>query len=244
MSKEPVRAYLLGLLSDSEAAQVEERYFTDPDYFRLITAKEEALISDYLDERLPPLERDLFEKRYTAVPLLREKLETIRRQRRPHLFGFTWRALAVPAALAALLVAAWLFSRPRAEAPSVAEKQSAQPPPVLALFLSPGLQRGAATTPTIEVPANAVVKLTLELPGVKEPNDYIAAIVPAGSNGSAPPVWSMPAAVRSQPSATGQWVELRIAAAVLSPNDYLVELRSPTRELVERYLFRTIRQTN
>jgi hypothetical protein len=241
MSTERVRAYLLGLLSDSEAAEVEERYFADAGYLRLVEAKESQLISEYLDGRLPPSEKELFEKRYREVPLLKAKVEVVRRERKASASRFRWRALAAATATVVVVVSAWIYLRPHTPAQTVARQQRAPSTPVIGLFLAPGLQRGVDTIATVTAPPNTSVKLSLELPGVHTPQQYVARIHRVGSDTDAPPVWTSPTSLLSQPSATGQVAEFVVAGALLSPDDYIVELRAVNGETAERYVFRLVR---
>ncbi len=67
--------YLLGQLSQSEQEQLEEKYFTDNDVFIELLETEENLISDYLHQRLPRRERQLFEKHYISIPCNKQKVE-------------------------------------------------------------------------------------------------------------------------------------------------------------------------
>src|SRR5215831_16907014 len=82
ISNESMRSYLLGQLSDDEAAALEEEYFLNRDFLLKIQAAETALIADYLDGILPRAEKQHFESRYLRVPLLQQKIEEIRQQRR------------------------------------------------------------------------------------------------------------------------------------------------------------------
>jgi curli biogenesis system outer membrane secretion channel CsgG len=76
-----MRAYLLGQLSDQEAAELEEQYFVNRDCFLRMQSEENALIADYLADRLSKKERSSFESRYLHVPELERKVEEVRRQR-------------------------------------------------------------------------------------------------------------------------------------------------------------------
>jgi curli biogenesis system outer membrane secretion channel CsgG len=81
-SIESMRAYLLGLLPDDEAAALEEDYFVDRKSLHRLQTEEAALITDYLDGRLGKKESQLFEGRYLRVPELHRKVETVRHARR------------------------------------------------------------------------------------------------------------------------------------------------------------------
>src|SRR6185369_2447564 len=45
--------YLLGLSTEEERTQVEERYFSDSEYFDQMLAVEDSLIDDYVTGRMP-----------------------------------------------------------------------------------------------------------------------------------------------------------------------------------------------
>src|SRR5882757_5684418 len=78
MYSEPVKAYLLGILDEGKAAEVEQKYFTDRAFFLFAQQEEQRLIEDYLADRLPPAEVRQFELRYLSVPELRDKVEQLR----------------------------------------------------------------------------------------------------------------------------------------------------------------------
>src|ERR1700690_175760 len=78
MSSEAVRSYLLGTLEEGEAASVEEKYFTDRNFFLFVQGVETALIEDYLSGRLAPSVKSHFEARYLSIPDLRHRGEEVR----------------------------------------------------------------------------------------------------------------------------------------------------------------------
>src|ERR1700724_2419831 len=154
ISVEPMRAYLLGLLSDDEAAALEEEYFVNRAFFLQVQSAETAFIADYLEGTLGPLEKQRFEGRYLQAPGLRRKVEEVRRQRgalgqaaRPSVWA-NWRLVLAAASIAFLVVGIWVYRsrhqdqsgpvahvRPLAEVPPSPGKQV---PPVY-IFLSPGI---------------------------------------------------------------------------------------------------------
>ena len=83
MSPEAVRSYLLGTLEEGEAASVEEKYFTDRNFFLFVQGVETALIEDYLSGRLAPSVKGHFEARYLSIPDLRQRVEEVRGTRVP-----------------------------------------------------------------------------------------------------------------------------------------------------------------
>lgn len=73
-----LRRFLLGDLSRDEQGEVEERLFSDPDYFRQFRAAEDELIDEYLYGDLTQGERDRFENYFLTTPERRESLRIAR----------------------------------------------------------------------------------------------------------------------------------------------------------------------
>ncbi len=67
--------YLLGELSDSEQAALEEKYFTDPQVFDKMVKAENELVDNYARGLLNPESREKFEQYYLAHPKRRERAE-------------------------------------------------------------------------------------------------------------------------------------------------------------------------
>ena len=67
--------YLLGELSDSEQAALEEKYFTDPQVFDKMVKAENELVDNYARGLLNPESREKFEQYYVAHPKRRERAE-------------------------------------------------------------------------------------------------------------------------------------------------------------------------
>ena len=67
--------YLLGELSDSEQAALEEKYFTDPQVFDKMVKAENELVDNYARGLLDPESREKFEQYYLAHPKRRERAE-------------------------------------------------------------------------------------------------------------------------------------------------------------------------
>jgi hypothetical protein len=59
--------YLLGELSETDQALVEEKFITDPEVHTLLCEVENDLIADYVRGRLVPGERERFERHYMAT---------------------------------------------------------------------------------------------------------------------------------------------------------------------------------
>ncbi len=71
-------SYLLGQLSDEEAARLEDRGLADHDFFEHLLVVENRLIEAYLTDRLPSPERVQFEASFLASPKRRERVEMTR----------------------------------------------------------------------------------------------------------------------------------------------------------------------
>ena len=136
-SDEMMTRYLFGELSESEQAQLEERYFVDAQTFEQLVQLETELVDDYARDHLSPQMRERFERAYLVKPnrrarlrfseALAAKLDQIaalrvaeqtsiktasRRQRFFSLLTGGQRALAFSMALVLLLlssVSVWLF---------------------------------------------------------------------------------------------------------------------------------------
>ena len=57
--------YLLGLSTEEERTQVEERYFSDGEYFDQLLALEDSLIEEYVTGRMPTERQRAFRKSYS-----------------------------------------------------------------------------------------------------------------------------------------------------------------------------------
>lgn len=68
-------SYLLGELPAEEQAEIEQRYFSEPDFLEQILAVEDDLIDAYLRNGLTPNERTRFEGHFLASADRREKVE-------------------------------------------------------------------------------------------------------------------------------------------------------------------------
>jgi anti-sigma factor RsiW len=143
--------YLLGELSDSEQAALEEGYFTHPRVFDQLVKAENELVDDYACGRLSPQLRERFEQYYLAHPKRRERMKFAQAlaakldqvgsdhpavepgiklapwRRLPKLFG-EGRVFAFSMALALLLLTlggGWLLLRTRRLREELAQTQAA-----------------------------------------------------------------------------------------------------------------------
>jgi len=243
MSSEPVRSYLLGMVEESSAVSVEERYFTDRRFFLFVQAMETALIQDYLAGRLAAPEKIRFEARYLSVPDLRRRLEEVRaatppapvacRQAHPN-------RLLMAAAIILLCVAAVAFwgynHRLRSDALSGPVRAR---PSLATLSLSPGLLKGDASAAKLAPPTRqGDVLLVLEIPGRAIQTLCSSQVSQALPKGSWKRVWSTSKPVWSTSSPGGQELALRVDASVLVRGDYLVEVTGADGNVHETYYFR------
>jgi anti-sigma factor RsiW len=77
-SDRTLRRYLLGQLSDEEQSSVEQRFFTDDDYFQQVELAEDDLIEAYDRGELSPAERGRFESHFLSTPERRRRLQLTR----------------------------------------------------------------------------------------------------------------------------------------------------------------------
>ncbi len=84
-------------------------------------------------------------------------------------------------------------------------------------------------------PGTAVI-FTLDLPRRVRPFKCSAVLLRLDTEGRANPVWSGSVAERRSGAAGGA-LTVRPDSSVLIPADYLMELKSPTGNVIENYLF-------
>jgi hypothetical protein len=241
---EPVRSYLLGILDESSAASIEERYFTDRGFFLFVQAVETALIEDYLAGRLAPSTRERFESRYLSVPDLHRRLNEVRERQVPaRIVVGQIRYARLRLVAAAVLVclggsAFWLY-RDRMRFDSLPMSTGTRP--VLAtISLSPGLLKdhAARSTQLSVLSARGDVRLVLDLPGQATQIFCSAQVSVASPDGTWKRVWSTPQPVWSMPSQGGQQLALILDASLLGRGDYLVEVAGTDKQVQETYSFR------
>ncbi len=232
-----VKQYLLGTLLEPKASAIEERYFTDPLFFRQLRTAEIELIGDYLDGKLSPEEHTQFEGRYMAVPALREMVDRVSAQRVVSIsVGPRWLRLVLASSIAMLVIAAFLL------------RKGSQPPqqafhaPVsgISLFLEPGVTMGAASqAKLLKIPQSvAPISLIVELPGETAPADYIARLKKVEADRQ-PVLWSSNL-TRSAPRVGGSQVTFTLDSSIVSPGDYILELATQGGKVRETYVFRAI----
>jgi hypothetical protein len=163
-----LRRYLLGQMSESEAAQVERAFLASDDALEELRAREDELIEDYLAGALEPQESDRFERLFLASPSRLERLVFVRAlhdraagppgarvapARGPR------RLVRVALALGVVVVAGWLAARALGPRPAAVET----PLPVPLVADAP-IARAAA-------PAPASVTLRLRRPALRGPGE-------------------------------------------------------------------------
>jgi hypothetical protein len=70
-----MKRYLLGELSESEQSALEEKYFTDPQFFNQILKAESELVDTYVRGQLSNEVRERFEQSYMAHPARSERVK-------------------------------------------------------------------------------------------------------------------------------------------------------------------------
>jgi len=243
MISEPVRSYLLGTLGETDAASIEERYFTDRRFFLFVQEVETALIEDYLAGRLAPPIKSSFEARYLSVPDLRRRLEEIRGARTTDKAApgqIRHGQFLLAAAILFLCVGGatlWMYveNLRTTPLPSLGSR------PVLAtLSLYPGVMKGDADKVARITPpsGNGDVRVVLELPGQGRPALCGAQVSIAAPSAGWKRVWFTPRPVWSMPSTGGQQVTLLLDSSLLVRGDYLVDVIGADARVHETYLFR------
>ena len=249
-----MRAYLLGQLPEPEADALEAEYFADRAVFLQVQSVEKKLITEYLDGKLPALDRQSFESRYTQVPQLQQRLEEVKRvraDRRPaSRLGVPpfWRpALAV--ALLMLIVAGVWFYQVRLKSTIQTSNQTSgtashdpgKPvvPAMATVFISPGLVKGPSSKwVQFEQPAaDASIFVILELPGQSVPVRTRVHITRMQPDGRKEPAWD----ANNLPSESvngSQALRFQLAGSLLRPGDYALEVSTPDGALRETYVCR------
>ena len=237
---EPVRLYLLGALGELDAAGLEERYFTDPEFLRQMNDAEQTLIEDYLENRLSGLDRERFEGRYLEIPELTRRLGEVRaeraRRRRPALLRL---ALAAAALLAVGLGgwSLWRHSSPLVQ--ETARTGAGVQLAALEIRVSPGTVKGfGGNNREFAIPPGTrQVWMVFELPGRRVPLDLVVRLRAVNADGGSSLVWtSLP--TRSEAVGSGGELKVMPGAAVLLPADYVAELATTAGVVMESYAMR------
>jgi hypothetical protein len=234
-----VKSYLLGTLPDDEASAVEERYFTDPAFFKEMRSMEIDLICQFLDEELTEQEQHQFERRYLQVPKLKRLVDEVREQReavlQPRLMPWM---VSVAAALVCLAVVGFIVLR-RGLTPPVQKASEETPGQGISLFLEPGVTMGTGSeTKKLTLPSQVQpVSLVAELPGQTVSTDYVARVFSIRYDGSRNNVFTSKK-IRSVPRTGGQQVTVQLSSTDLRPGDYIMDLQPADGRVSETYIFR------
>jgi hypothetical protein len=242
-STKPVKAYLLGELGDREAELLEDKYFSDPVFFRWVRDVEESLIRDYLEGHLLAFERDRFESKYLRVRELKQRLEEVRAGAtvaRPTYLVLRWQIVLTGIALTFFIVSALLLWQKRhiAQGELARAMHSTVAPAILTIHLSPGVSMGARSA-SVEFtkPLAGLVHLILELPGQPSPLDCRVVLSVVASDGGRKTTWTSREVV-SKTTGNSQQVSIDLDASILRPADYIGEVVSVTGTTIEAYVFR------
>jgi len=73
-----LRQYLLGIVAEEQQNEIEERYFTDDEYFEKMLAAEEELVEAYISGELSRRERKRFDEYLLPNPNWQQKVANIR----------------------------------------------------------------------------------------------------------------------------------------------------------------------
>lgn len=245
ISNESMKAYLLGQLPEDQAAVLEEKYFTNREFFLQVQSAETALISDYLDGSLPSAEKQRFESRYLQVPLLQRKVEEVRQQRaaQPSVVRTSiWFQLRLAFGIAAVLVLTlglWLY-RSRSANPPGAGPMQPQVQSVIAVHLSSGTVKGPeGQEMQFEPPTHgATINLVLELPAQSSQVQCQVKISHVDADSRLITVWNSPGPILSSREGDTQVLTLQIGGSLLEPGDYVAEAWTSGREVQETYSYR------
>lgn len=262
ISHDAMRAYLLGLLSDDQAAILEEQYFVNRAIFLQVQSEEAALISDYIEGRLRGREKQSFELRYLQAPHLRSKVEEIRKRSEaalPVIRQSLWTSprLAFAAILALIMgLGIWIYySRLNDQTKSDAHNREPVSVPAsqgreFAVYLTPGITKGAGSVgahfpqPQIQ----DTIRLILELPGEAARVQRTVQVFRIKPDGTLDKIWKIPDPMLSTLSHRGaglisttptfQALSLQLPGSLLLPGDYLIKTSTTDGRIHETYEYR------
>jgi CHAT domain-containing protein/tetratricopeptide (TPR) repeat protein len=80
--KNLIRRYLLGQLTEDELQQLEKRMMTDSELFNRLLLAEDEMVDEYVEDRLPERDRELFEASFLATADGREQVSFARSLRK------------------------------------------------------------------------------------------------------------------------------------------------------------------
>ena len=245
------RRYLLREMDEAERERLERDYFADEAALDRMEAAEEALIEDYLADRLPRDSRNRFERVFLSRPDRRARVQTIRaltaagargaatRRTVPALARRAVMWAAAAAAAVVLAVAGWrgvgdLRDRQATSAaarPVPAPAPAPRPVKVFAVTLSAAGTRSSGITVPIVVPGgtdDVLIRLAAE-PGEAAMERGRAVVRKVAGE----EVWRGAAAPPADHAADVA-ASIVVPASRLRPDDYLVLLFAVTSDGAER----------
>ena len=177
-----LRRYLLHRSSEGEREAIEQEYFADEAALDAAAAEEDALIDDYLTQRLSADDRVQFERVYGSTPDRRVRVQVARalnatgasRGSRTPVANRRWLygSLAA-AAVVVLAVGVWFSQR---NAPDTAATNSARSNPPITSSPAPQPDISAAQNP-----GPRIVALTISPIAVRGPDEAATLIAPPGT---------------------------------------------------------------
>jgi len=241
-----LRNYLLRTLSEQDAEALEERYFTDAEFFKQLRTVEMDLICDYLDGHLNDRERMQFEGHYLRVPMLRKLVEEVSAHRvaarnapRRRIF----RLILVGGLACVCIFAIPILLLKNIKRPTVAsESASIAKPPGITLLLRAGTSKGGGSvSQEFELPElPQPVSLVAELPGQMSAAHYRAQILNLDLDGNRKLMWSASGLLSKPRASGGQQIKIELSSSSLPAGDYILELTMDGGNFRETYVFRII----
>ena len=204
-----VKKYLLGRLSEEEAAQLEEKYFVDRALFRQVVAAERDLVSQYVERRLSSADYQQFERILPTMPALEELVSAaIARHRLAHNRRRRFALIAVGTGVALVSIIAFrtaIFRQDLHRNKTVFSPQVTVEAAAVVLHLTPGVEKGPTANVTrLAIPPGTLrVFITIDLP------EGITTLNAGGSSFYCQPsvtatgTWSLPAACAGSASGAG-----------------------------------------
>ena len=235
-----VKDYLLGTLPEDQVSAIEERYFTDPVFFKELRRIEIDLICEFLDKELTKEEQEQFRHQYLRVPRLKRLVDEVREQREKNIPRSHAIALRVSVAAAVICIAGLGFEVLQKDMAPPVQKTSVEAHlPTVTLFLEPGVTMGAGSeAKKLVLPRRAQsIALIAELPGEMVAADYMAQVFSIGRDGSRYGVFTS-GNIRSASRSGGQQVTVTLTTMDLPPGDYIMELQRIGGAVNETYVFR------
>lgn len=244
------RAYLLGLLPEAEAADLDEQLFKRDDVLRRMEDEQQVLIDESAKGLLSGEEESRFRAQCSRSPQLQRNLAEVEaliatlgarstqaRQQHPSRFWLRFLAVLSPALAVALCVAAFLYVQQRRtdemlrkrldSAPMVSAAPSVPLQPVaegkqFVVFLAAIVVRGDTSLPRLVIPkAASAVELQVEVHGARVGDDLWHVNISEDGR----PVW-MSTRVPMHRLGAETYLELHLDAGVLAPGAYSMQLGS------------------